>query len=108
MENEANDMWVDIWVVDHVTSEVQSWNARPIWQKMHFWAHLIFGNFAKMSTLEKRISSNFDPREVFFDFLESLGCPINKSFGIISIESSMYMYEALWVHILNLGAEDEL
>ena len=40
-------------------------------------------------------SLNFDPREVFFEFLEILGCHLSKAFGLISIESSMFMYEAL-------------
>ena len=74
-------------------------------------------------------SFNFDPRDVFSDFLEILRCPLSNPFGLISIESSMFMYEALtkmcfcwlfkmtynvqiyiflWVHILNLRAEDVL
>ena len=40
-------------------------------------------------------SLNFDPREVFLDFLEILICPLRNPFSLISIESSMFMYEAL-------------
>ena len=37
------------------------------------------------------ISLNFDPKKVFLDFLESLGCPLRNLFGLISIGSSMFM-----------------
>ena len=92
----------------------------------HFWLLAIL---QKGSTSTMHNSFNFDPIDVFLDFLESLRCPLGNPFGLISIESSMFMYEALtkrgfcwlfkmtynvqiyiflWVHILNLGAEDEL
>ena len=51
---------------------------------------------------------NFDPREVFLDFLESLGCPLSNLFGLISIESSMFMYEALTQKVFLLTFQNDL
>ena len=53
-------------------------------------------------------SLNFDPREVFLDFLEILRCPLSKPFGIISIESSMFMYEALTQKVFLLTFQNDL
>ena len=54
------------------------------------------------------ISLNFDPRRVFLDFLESLGCPLSNLFGFISIESSMFMYEALTQKVFLLTFQNDL
>ena len=53
-------------------------------------------------------SLNFDPREVFLDFLEILGCPLNNPFRLISIESSMFMYEALTQKVFLLTFQKDL
>ena len=53
-------------------------------------------------------SSNFDPRDVFYDFIESLGCPLSNHFGLISIESSMFMYEALTQKVCLLTFQNDL
>ena len=53
-------------------------------------------------------SFNFDPRDVFLDFLESLGCPLSNTFGLISIESSMFMYEALTQKVFLLTFQNDL
>ena len=53
-------------------------------------------------------SLNFDPIEVFLDFLEILGCPLSNPFGIISIESSMFMYEALTQKVFLLTFQNDL
>ena len=50
----------------------------------------------------------FDPREVFLDFLEILGCPLSNPFGLISIESSMIMYEALTQKVFLLTFQKHL
>ena len=49
----------------------------------------------KRSTSPMHNFLNFEPLEVFLDFLESLRCPISNPFSIISIWYSMLMYEAL-------------
>ena len=53
-------------------------------------------------------SLNFDPREVFYDFLESLRCPLSNPFGHISIGSSMLMYEALEKKVFLLTFKNDL
>ena len=51
-----------------------------------FWQFL-----QKWSTWPMHNSLNFDPREVFLDFLEILGCLPSNRFGLISNGSSMFM-----------------
>ena len=51
----------------------------------------LYANFQKWPTLKMHISLNFNPKRVFLDFLESLGCPLNKLFCFISIVSSMFI-----------------
>ena len=68
---------------------------------MRRWAHLEknsslvnigFMHFSKnWSTLAKEISLISNPKRVFLDFLEILGCPVNNPFGFISIGCSMFM-----------------
>ena len=53
-------------------------------------------------------SFNFDPKDVFFDFLESLRCPLSNPFGLISIESSMFMYEAFTQKVFLLIFQKDL
>ena len=53
-------------------------------------------------------SLNFDPRDVFLDFLESLRCPLSNPFILISIESSMFMYEALNQKVFLLTFQNDL
>ena len=53
-------------------------------------------------------SMNFYPREVFLDFLEILGCPPSNPFGLISIESTMFMYEALTQKVFLLTFQNDL
>ena len=62
----------------------------------------------KGSTLLMHNSLNFDPREVLLDFLEILGCLLSNPFGIISIESSMFMYEALTLKVFLLIFQKDL
>ena len=47
--------------------------------------------FKNYSNLIMHISLNFNLMRVLLDFLEILGCPLNKAFGLISIESSMFV-----------------
>ena len=47
--------------------------------------------FQNWLTLEMHISLIFNLKRVFLDFLEILGCPLNNSFGFISIRSSIFM-----------------
>ena len=51
---------------------------------------------------------NFELLEVFLDFLEILGCPLGNSFGLISTESSMFMYEALTQKVFLLTFQNDL
>ena len=53
-------------------------------------------------------SSDFNPREVFLEFLESLVCPLNTPFGFISIGSSMFMEEALTQKVFLLTFQKDL
>ena len=53
-------------------------------------------------------SLNFDPKEVFFDFLEILGYPLNNPFGLILLESSMFMYDALTQKVFLLTFQNDL
>ena len=53
-------------------------------------------------------SLNFDPREMFLDFLEMLGFPLSNIFGLISIEFSMFMHEALTQKVFLLTFEEDL
>ena len=67
----------------------------PLWKKCKFGPCWLLTIFQKLPTLTMHISLTFDPRSVFLDFLESLGCPLSNPCGLISIESSMFIYEAL-------------
>ena len=49
-----------------------------------------FVQISKNGQIWQCISLNFDPKRVFLDFLESLGCPRNL-FGFFLIGTSMFM-----------------
>ena len=51
---------------------------------------------------------NFDSLKVFLDFLESSRCPLSNLFCLISIESSMFMYEALTQKVFLLTFQNDL
>ena len=53
-------------------------------------------------------SLNFDHREVFLNFLDSLRCPLSNPFGLISIELSMFMCEALTQKVFLLTFQKDL
>ena len=71
----------------------------------HFWLLAIL---LKRSTLSMHNFFNFDPRDVFWDFLEILGCPLRNPFGLISIWYSMFMYEALTKKVFLLTFQNDL
>ena len=62
----------------------------------------------KRSTFTMHNSLNFDPGDVFLNFLEILRCPLSTPFGLISIESSMFMYEALTKKVFLLTFQNDL
>ena len=72
--------------MDHARDKIQSWKR---WVHVEKNAILSIVDFVQISknwlTLEMHISLNFNPMRVFLDFLENLGCPLNNSFGFISI-----------------------
>ena len=51
---------------------------------------------------------NSESLEVFLDFLEILECPLINPFGIISIDSSMFVYEALTQKVFLLTFQKDL
>ena len=75
-----------IWVVDHVFNKIQSWKLGPFDKKCTFEHIWLLAIFQKWPTLTMHISSNFNPREVFLDFLESLGCPISNLFVLSQLD----------------------
>ena len=51
---------------------------------------------------------NFDSLKVFLDFLEILRRPLSNHFGLISIESSRFMYEGLTQKVFLLAFQNDL
>ena len=80
----------------------------PFGKNCNFGHICLLAILQKGSTLPMHNSFNFDPRDVFLDFLERLGCPLSNPFGIISIESSMFMYEAFTKKVFLLTFQNDL
>ena len=81
------------------------------------WAHLAkfevlgivdFWQFCKKVTSTMHNFLNFEPLEVFLDFLEILICPLTNSVGLISILCSMIKYEYLTKKVFLLDFKNDL
>ena len=80
----------------------------PFSKKCNFGHIWLLAILQKGSTWPMHNSLNFDPKEVFLDFFKILGCPLSNPFGLISIESSMFMYEAFTQKVFLLTFQKDL